>query len=188
MFRTLPRIAAALIAVTAATATLGAAPAWAEEDAAAVTMARLNLEGADPVLAGALTRAPLFPAAPVAPVEQMRPQGGVTRDPGDFAGARRPSLLPALYAAHVALQALDAHSTMTALNLGAREANPVMQGVVGNKGALLAVKAGTAAGTIYFAEKLWRRNRVGAVVLMAVVNGVTAAVVANNYKVANTMR
>jgi hypothetical protein len=29
----------------------------------------------------------------------------------------------------VALQALDAHSTLTALELGAREANPVMQPV-----------------------------------------------------------
>jgi hypothetical protein len=47
------------------------------------------------------------------------------------------------------------------------------------------VKAGAAAGTIYFAEKLWRRNRVGAVAMMVVVNGVTAAVVAHNYKVAD---
>jgi hypothetical protein len=93
-----------------------------------------------------------------------------------------------MYAATVALQALDAHSTLTAIGHGAQEANPVMKGVVGNRGALLAVKAGAAAGTIYIAEKLWRRNRAGAIVLMAVVNGVTAAVVAHNYKVAGRLR
>jgi hypothetical protein len=101
---------------------------------------------------------------------------------------RRPALLPALYASNVVLQALDAHSTLTALKQGAREANPMMQGVAGNPTALIAVKAGAAAGTIYFAEKLWRRNRVAAIALMAAVNGVSAIVVAHNYKVASRLR
>jgi hypothetical protein len=54
----------------------------------------------------------------------------------------------------------------------------------GNSGAMLAVKALSTAGSILFAERAWKENRKGAVILMAVVNGVTAAVVANNMKAA----
>jgi hypothetical protein len=189
MFRALPRVAATFV-VLAVCAGIGATPARAEEDAAIAALARLDLERAEAGLPrAALTRTVLFPTAPAAvsgaqrPVEALRPA-----PTAGFSGIRRPALLPALYATNVALQALDAHSTLTALNRGAREANPVMQPVVGNRSALLAVKAGAAAGTIYFAEKLWRRNRVGAVAMMAVVNGVSAAIVAHNYKVASQMR
>jgi hypothetical protein len=46
---------------------------------------------------------------------------------------------------------------------------------------LLAVKAAASVGTIYLAEKLWRRNRVAAVALMAGLNGAYAVIVARNY-------
>ena len=130
-----------------------------------------------------LANATLFPVASVAKSQLVLP----TSAP-DFSRVHRPALLPALYASSVALQALDAHSTLTALKHGAREANPMMQGVAGNPTALIAVKAGAAVGTIYFAEKLWRRNRVAAVALMTAVNGVSAIVVAHNYKVASRLR
>src|SRR5262245_44384605 len=65
-----------------------------------------------------------------------------------FGDSRRPALLPPLYASTIVLQALDAHSTMSAIRNGAHEANPLMQGVAKNDGAMLAVKAGVAAGTI----------------------------------------
>jgi hypothetical protein len=184
MLRALPRVAATL-AIVSLVATLTAVPAWADDETGAVAIARLSLD------ARATTRAPgpaLFPAAPLAAAEQVRPVSPLRPMEADFSAVRRPALLPFLYATTVALQALDAHSTLSALELGAREVNPVMQGVAGNKPALLAVKAGAAAGTIYFAEKLWRRNRVGAVAMMVVINGVTAAVVAHNYKVADSMR
>jgi hypothetical protein len=92
----------------------------------------------------------------------------------------RPRALPAMYATLGALQALDVYSTRRALGRGAREVNPVMDGPSGNAGAMLAVKALSAAGSIYFTERAWKKNRKGAVILMAIVNGVTAAVVANN--------
>ena len=39
------------------------------------------------------------------------------------------------------------------------------------------------------AERMWKKgNRAGAIATMLVVNGITAAVVANNYKVASTLR
>ena len=102
---------------------------------------------------------------------------------------RRPALLPALYVAQGALQAMDIHSTYSAIDRGAHEANPLMKNVVGNKGAMMAVKAGVAASTIWMAESMWKRgNRVGAIVTMIAANSVTGFVVAHNYKVAGQLQ
>ncbi|HEX7084812.1 MAG TPA: DUF5658 family protein [Vicinamibacterales bacterium] len=101
----------------------------------------------------------------------------------------RPMILPALYASQIALQALDAHSTYKAIGRGAHEANPLMKGVVDNRGAMFAVKAGVAASTIWAAEHLWKRgNKVGAIATMVVANAVAAAVVAHNYRLASELR
>lgn len=180
MFRTLP----SLLAVAAVTATLGAVPARAQDFTAINAMAT-------PVL---------FPVAPLVPAPVAVAAAGEAAPAAETPGPtfvraslgtleRRPLLLPAMYAAQVALQALDAHSTYSAINKGAHEANPLMKGVVGNRGAMMAVKAGVAASTIFLAEKMWKRgNRAGAIATMLIVNGVTAAVVANNYKVASNLR
>jgi Domain of unknown function (DUF5658) len=93
----------------------------------------------------------------------------------------RPASLPAMYATLGVLQVLDVYSTRRSLKNGGTELNPAMKG---NSGAMLAVKALSTAGSIFFAERAWKKNRKGAVILMAVVNGVTAAVVANNMKAA----
>src|SRR5687768_5692315 len=71
----------------------------------------------------------------------------------------RPKLLPALYLSYAALQAYDVVSTKQGLARGAREANPLMQGVVGNNGAFLAMKAVAVVGTIVAAERLWKTNK-----------------------------
>lgn len=183
MFRSLP----SFIVATAAFLTLGVvAPAQAQEFMAANA-------AADKVL---------FPVTPLAPASVASAadesatgskaegeQGPTFVGAGFTPRARRPLALPALYAAQAALQALDAHSTYAALNRGGVEANPLMKGVVGNKGAMMAVKAGVAASTIWVAERMWKKgNRAGAIATMLVVNGITAAVVANNYKVASTLR
>ena len=98
-------------------------------------------------------------------------------------------VLSALYASQIALQVLDAHSTYSAIDRGGVEVNPLMKNVVGNKGTMLAVKAGVAASVIVLAERMWKRgSRTGAVVVMLIANGVTAAVVASNYKVASSLR
>ena len=44
----------------------------------------------------------------------------------------------------------------------------------------MSTKAGAGAATYFAAEKLWKKNRVGAVMLMIAANGVSAAVVAHN--------
>jgi Domain of unknown function (DUF5658) len=94
----------------------------------------------------------------------------------------RPGALLGMYASLGVLQGLDLYSTRRAINAGAQELNPVVGKAAKNTAAMLAVKALSTAGSIYFTERAWKKNRKGAVVLMAIVNGVTAAVVAHNLK------
>lgn len=95
---------------------------------------------------------------------------------------RRPAMLPALYATLGAMQALDVYSTRRALSAGANEANPLMRKASGNTGAMLAVKAASTAATVFFAERAWKKNKKGAVILMLAVNGAMAAVTVRNFK------
>jgi uncharacterized protein DUF5658 len=124
------------------------------------------------------------------------PAGAADRDRADAAGApalpewavervqHRPALLPALYASYGSLQVADLVTTMQAVNAGAHEVNPTMKPAIGSSASMLAIKAATGAGAIYLSERMWKKNRVGAIVLMATVNGVTAAVVAHNMRTA----
>lgn len=91
---------------------------------------------------------------------------------------KRPALLPVLYGTYAGLQVMDIVSTRKAIAAGAREANPLMQ--KGGMATTIAMKAASSVGTVYVAEKMWKRHRVGAIVLMAAMNGVSAAVVAHN--------
>ena len=95
---------------------------------------------------------------------------------------RRPAALPAMYATLGALNALDAYSTRRAVGMGAHEANPLMKKAARSSGTMLAVKALSTAGTIYFTERAWKKNRKGAVILMAIVNGTMAAISARNFR------
>jgi hypothetical protein len=182
MRRTLPRpLALALVAFSFVVA--ASAPAHAQELVAA------NVINAATVLPASMTSTVTFPATattanaaeaagPIPPIAQVE----------RYNSPRRPTALPLLYASTIALQALDAHSTMQAISLGAHEANPFMKGAASNQGALIAVKAGVAGATIFFAEKMWKRNPVGAIALMAVINSVNFAVVAHNYRVSKSLR
>ena len=93
------------------------------------------------------------------------------------------SIVP-LYVSFAVLQALDVHSTTRALNRGGVEANPLMRGVAQQPLALMAVKAGGAASTIWLTSKLAKRSRTGAFILMAAVNSAYALVVTHNYRAA----
>jgi hypothetical protein len=86
-----------------------------------------------------------------------------------------------LYVSFAALQALDAHSTLRALNAGAAEANPLMGGLAGKPAALVATKAAVAASTIYLADKVRVKNRTAAIALMAALNALYASIVVHNY-------
>ncbi len=91
---------------------------------------------------------------------------------------RRPAMLPALYGTYAALQTLDIYSTRRALAAGAAEANPLLRS--GSTARTMAIKGAAGAATVFFAERAWKKNRAGAIVLMAILNGTTAAIVAHN--------
>ncbi len=98
--------------------------------------------------------------------------------------ARRPPALVPMYVSLAALNALDFATTSRALSSGAgQESNPLMKPIVGNRAAFLAVKAGSAVGTIWMTERLRKRHPRAAVVLMAATNGLLTAVVAHNMRV-----
>jgi hypothetical protein len=95
---------------------------------------------------------------------------------------KRPALLPVLYLTLGTMQAWDLYSTSAALKAGAHEANPTAAAFSGSKGSLLGLKVATTAGTIFFAERAWKKNRVAAVVMMTAINGATAAVAMRNMR------
>ena len=95
---------------------------------------------------------------------------------------KRPSVLPALYVTFAAMQAWDVYSTAVALKAGARESNPVAAAVAGNPGSMIGVKAVSTASVIYFTERMWKRNPVKAVLILAAINGATAAVSMHNMR------
>ena len=97
----------------------------------------------------------------------------------------RPAALLPLYASLGVLQALDVHSTGRGLAVGGREANPVMEPIVGNRAAFVAVKAATTAGVVWASERLWKKqNRKAAILLTTLTNIGLAAIVAHNYRAA----
>jgi len=112
------------------------------------------------------------PATPIEPPAVVRPVDSPSR----------PAALPPLYVSYATLQAFDVYSTQQALARGAREANPLMQPVVGNPTAFWAVKATATIATIAAAEHLWRqkRNRKAAIAVLVASNAVAAVVAANN--------
>jgi hypothetical protein len=100
----------------------------------------------------------------------------------------RPAPLVGLYVSLASLQALDITSTRTALNAGGVEANPLVAPLAGSPLAMLALKAGVTGAAIYASERLWKRNRVAAVVTMIGLNAAYGAVVAHNYGVVARQR
>jgi hypothetical protein len=146
-------------------------PAFQEEDAMNVALASLVVAS----LSG----------LPDKPVDFTRPPAALAVDQlWVHAEPRRPTVLPWFYGTYVTLQALDVWTTTRSVAAGAREVNPAVGPFSKNYLALTAMKAATTSATIYFADRLWRRNRAGAIVVMAVLNGVSAAVVIHNHRVA----
>jgi hypothetical protein len=128
-----------------------------------------------------------LPAAPRRPAPlffQSRPTDTpLAVQPAVERGAPRGALMTSLYVSFAALQALDAHSTIRALDRGARESNPMIAPFADNTGALIALKAGTAAGVIYMTDRVRRHNRLASIVIMAAANSAYATIVARNYRI-----
>ena len=123
--------------------------------------------------------APAFAVVPSIDQVQVAPARSLAADT-----VKRPSSLLPMYVSFAVLQGLDYASTTRALSRGTgREANPMMGPIVGSGAAFLAVKAGTAAGTMWIAERMWKKHPARAIVFMAALNGVTATVVTHNMRV-----
>ncbi len=103
--------------------------------------------------------------------------------PADGPSETRPVVLAPLYVTFAGLQILDAHSTLLASNLGGREANPVVRSMLGSPATLIATKAGVTASAIFVSERLWKRNKTAAALMMVGLNSAYAAIVAHNYVV-----
>jgi hypothetical protein len=112
--------------------------------------------------------------------QRMAPLSTMTPLSSYAPAVKRPAALPALYVTLGVMQAMDLYSTSAALKAGATEANPTAAPFAGNTGSMIGLKAATMAGTIFFAERLWKTNKVGAIVMMAAINGATAAVSMHN--------
>jgi hypothetical protein len=93
----------------------------------------------------------------------------------------RPAVLAPLWVSFAGLQILDIHSTMRAPDFGAREANPLVRGLLASPAAFVASKAAVTTGLIYASERLRRRHPRTAVLMMIGLNSAYAAVVTRNY-------
>ena len=58
-----------------------------------------------------------------------------------------------------------------------------MRSIVNSPPAFIAVKVAATAGAILAGERMWKKNRVAAVIFVAAANGAVAAIVARNYSV-----
>jgi hypothetical protein len=95
---------------------------------------------------------------------------------------KRPAALVALYGTYGALAIADLTSSKKAFAAGGHEGNPLMGS--GHTSRMVLVKGAGAALSIYFAERMWKKNKVGAIITMAVVNSISASVVAHNVGIA----
>jgi len=96
----------------------------------------------------------------------------------------RPAALVPLYVSFGVLQGLDVHWTVRALENGAVEANPLMKGLADSAVGMAAVKAAAGAGVIFASERMWKRNKVAAVLFMTATNSAMAWVVQHNHRAA----
>jgi hypothetical protein len=132
--------------------------------------------------------ATLFTSTPPAVVVQ--PAAPVVTAPSH--DAQTPSALSrsivALCVSSAVLHALDVRSTYAVIERGGAEGNPVLAGVVPNKAAFIALKAGVAASTIFAASKIAKHHKVAGFVTLIALNSIYASVVAHNVSLAHQLR
>jgi hypothetical protein len=94
-------------------------------------------------------------------------------------------VLGSLYATTVILQGLDVHSTLSAINHGGVEANPMISPVASHAVAFVAMKSALTATSLVAAHHIAGHNKMAAIALLAGINSAYALVVAHNYHVAS---
>jgi hypothetical protein len=94
----------------------------------------------------------------------------------------------AMYGGFVTLQALDAHSTLRAIDAGLTEANPLMRWATDHPVAFVSMKAGATMATLLVSEKIRKKHPKRALIFMAAINATYAFVVAHNYRAPGRVR
>jgi hypothetical protein len=117
---------------------------------------------------------PLAPALPILPAPSRRLQ------------PRQPRWFLPVHGVTLGLQALDTHSTLRALDAGAREINPLSEPFVHRRPAFVALKMGVAAGLIWGTGSMAKTHPIRALLVASAVNSAFAVLVARNYEVART--
>lgn len=84
--------------------------------------------------------------------------------------------------AFVAAEALDVHSTLSAVSGDAREGNAVMRPLTGSAAAFLAVKAAATWVTLKAADRLAKKNKKGAAWLLGASSVALSAIAVHNYQ------
>jgi hypothetical protein len=88
-----------------------------------------------------------------------------------------------MYVSYGLLQALDAQSTIRALNSGsAHEGNPLLSPFASHPAALAAFKLGLTSGTIYGFDRLYKSHRRLTMIALAAINCGYACIVRRNYR------
>lgn len=122
-----------------------------------------------------------LPVAPRAPKADERPAEATPRKGPSF-------VMATLYTATALGQALDAHSTLSALHSGAKERNPIMGALAKHPPAFIALKAGAAVGLIYAGHSVAKKNKKQAIIVLAAIDAAYFAIAAHNYHVAGRQR
>lgn len=131
---------------------------------------------------------PLLNPPPLSELAQLSPPTVRDRQRPGRGGPARPAWVYGMHAATIVLQSLDVHSTLTALDRGAVEANPLLSDIVHNPPAFIALKAGMTAGLIYGVDHMARRHPLRALLVSAAVTSAYVIVIAHNYRVAGALR
>jgi hypothetical protein len=97
------------------------------------------------------------------------------------------SALFAMDAMTVSMQLADYDSTVKVLNLGGVEANPIMAGIVKNRGVFLGAKLGIAAGLVYATHNMAKQNKVAALLASVAANTAYAYISQRNYRLARSV-
>jgi hypothetical protein len=122
-----------------------------------------------------LADSPADTLSPVATVGRTTLNVSVTHEP-----TARPAVLPLLYGTYAAFQLFDGYQTIRGIGMGGHEANPLMTGIASSPAAVWTIKAASAVMAITAAERMWKTNKKGAIAVMIISNGLSAAVAAHN--------
>src|SRR5437763_206837 len=92
------------------------------------------------------------------------------------------------YATTFTVQMWDAHTTIDAIDAGARETNPLLAPFTANSSVIVAVGLARATAIDLAIKSIAKKNRLAAVVIGAGVNSAYIAIAAHNRTVAHDMR